>query len=319
MEEGATGEAPTCVVLNPVAGGVARHPGVVERLKELAGDRCRCTRRPGHASELAREALARGCRRLVAAGGDGTLQEVVNGLGDRADRVELGLVPLGTGNDFARSVGIPTDPDRALTAMRECRPRPVDVLLCRRSGGAGDGECLRVVNFAIGGFGGRVADHVTERRRRIWGSLVYLRAALADLPGLTRYRARVRVDGERVDGEPLLAVIVANGRWLGHGIPAAPEARIDDGLLDVVMIRSISILRLPLLILRVLGGRHLDHPAVSFRRGSHVEVRATPGMPFNADGQELGRGDMEFRVQPGALRILAPDGGPGLWRPADHV
>lgn len=312
MGEGPAGEPSTCVVLNPVAGGVARHPGVVRRLGVLAGRRLHRTRRPGHAAELAREALTRGCRRIVVAGGDGTLQEVVNGLGDEAGRVELGLVPLGTGNDFVRSVGIPTDPIRALASMEAYRARPVDVLFCRRGSATGDGEPLRVVNFAIGGFGGRVARHVTERRRRFWGSLVYLRAALADLPGLASYPARIRVDGEPVAEEPVLAVIVANGRWLGHGIPAAPEARIDDGLLDVVWIRAISSLRLPLLILRVLRARHLGHPAVSIRRGTRVDVRSAASMPYNADGQELGRGDVEFRVEPGALRVLAPDRGPAL-------
>lgn len=296
----------TRVVLNPVAGRTCRYPCVVDDLSGLPRTEVAWTRAPGHAGALAREAARDGCETVVVGGGDGTVQEVVGGLSaaEACGRVRLGLVPLGTGNDLARTLGVPDDPHQAVSDLRRAPTTRMDLV----RGEAGEGRAV-VVNFALGGFAGDIACHVTPERRRLWGPMVYLRGAVAGLRGLRTYRTRLVLDGERLGPMPVLAVIVANGRELGHGIPVAPEARIDDGLLDIVVVRADRPARVPLTVARLLAGRHLHAPGVLWRRARRVEVEADPPMPFNADGQTLGTGSASFRVRPGALRVVAPPAG----------
>lgn len=295
-----------CIILNPTAGRVRRYPCVVDDLLALPGSEIRRTRAPGHAGELAAEAAREGRSVIVVAGGDGTVQEAVDGLMPADGAVPgaaVAVVPLGTGNDLARTLGVPLDPHDALRVLARGRIRTVD--LVRAS--CGDRE-RHLVNFAIGGFAGDVADRVTPDLRRRWGGLVYLRAALAGLPSLRRRRARLIVDGEASSPVDVLAVVVANGRLLGGGIPVAPRAEVDDGRLDLVALRGDVPARVPLTVARLLVGRHLDAPGVVWRRGRRIEIRAADPMPFNGDGQPLGSGDASFRVLPGALRVVVPTG-----------
>lgn len=304
--EAPTGLGPLRVILNPVAGRVARYRCVVDELTRLArraGGEVAWTGAPRHAVRLAEEAADDGCRLVVAGGGDGTIQEVVGGLtrADACGRVRLGLVPLGTGNDLARTLRVPDDPHDAVSTLRRVPAGPMDLVRAETSRGE-----ATVVNFALGGFAGDIARHVTPERRRLWGGLVYLRGAVAGLGGLRSYRTRLILDGEALPPLPLLALIVANGRELGHGIPVAPRARVDDGLLDVVAVRAEPPARVPLTVARLLAGRHLEAPGVVWRRARRVEVASDPPMPFNADGQTLGDGPATFRVRPGALGVRAP-------------
>lgn len=302
------------IILNPEAGRLRRRPGLVRSLEDRYGETLVTTEAPGHATELARRARAEGCRTVIAAGGDGTIHEVVNGLVDlpsgdggagrrttaRDETPRLGVLPFGTGNDLARALELPLEPETALRRLTDSRVRPIDLVVVE------NGSREYLVNFAIGGFGGDVSEHITEERRSRWGGLIYLRAAVAELAELGRYRAEVRLDEEVLGPLDALAVIVGNGRYLGNGIPATPTASLDDGLLDVVIVPYRGHLRLPMIVGRVLTGRHLDHPDFLFRRSHSVEIRAEPPLPFNADGQSIGPGDVSFRVVPGALPVLVP-------------
>jgi len=299
----ARGSAPSTVVIaNPAAGRAARYPCVAEAMEAAAGSELHWTRRPGHAAELAVDAARRDVRDLVIAGGDGTIHEVVNGLtaaGERGPR--LALVPLGTGNDLCRSLGLSLDPHDALAALRGGSERTVDLLAVEV-----DGDRRVAVNFGLGGFAGDIAVHVTEDRRRLWGDLIYLRGAVESLRSLRSYRSELVLDGERLAPLDLMALVVANGRCLGGGIPAAPRARPDDGLMDVVAVRSCSPVRLPGLLARVLTGRHLSDSRVLWCRARRVELRPEEPMPFNLDGQPFGAGRATFEVLPGALPLATP-------------
>ncbi len=292
----------TAAILNPAAGRAARYPCVAEEMARLSGAGMHRTRGPGHAAELAASVVRNGADELVVGGGDGTIHEVVNGLSAAGRRpLRLGLVPLGTGNDLCRSLRLPLDPHDAVAALRDRFQRPADLMAAEV-----DGHRRIAVNFALGGLAGDIAVHVTDERKRVWGGLVYLRGAIESLRGLRSYRTVLVLDGEPLSPLDLVAVVVANGRCLGGGIPAAPLAEPDDGLLDVVAVTACSPLRLPGLVAAVLAGRHLDEPRVLWRRARRVEVRTDAGMPFNLDGQPLGSGRASFEVLPGALRIAAP-------------
>lgn len=256
----------------------------------------------------ARRAAARAAREdfglVVAAGGDGTVHEVVNGLmaGDVDARPALGVLPLGTANDFARSLDLPQDLEGAVDVLREGRPRPMDV-----------GEIVRpephhFINVAVGGFSGRLRAHVDEERKRAWGLLAYVRSAAEALPELEAYRVTVEVDG-RSETLDVYQVIVANGRRTGGNIAVAPEARLDDGLLDLVLIRAVDPAELVVLGPQLLLGQHLDNEAVEARRAERVSLRSEPRMRFRADGEEIGEDPVEFRVLPGALAVMAARSG----------
>jgi diacylglycerol kinase (ATP) len=285
---------------------------------ERAGvDRVLVTGGPGDAAGLARRAVQAGAATLVVAGGDGTLHEVVNGLagpGIAGPTPRLALVPFGTGNDLACALGIPTDLEAALALLDEGAPGPLDLV-------AVDGlDAPRVANFAMGGFAGRIGAHVTPGRRRVWGRNVYLRAAVDEILARRAWPLGVRVDGETLPTREALAILVANGPRFGGGIPMAPGARTDDGLLDVLVLDAVSLPALLRVMVRALRGRHLDDPAVMRVRGGRVEVEGPPDLPWNGDGELFGTGPASFEVLPGAVQVQLPapgrDGGRAAGGPA---
>lgn len=300
MEAGRGARAPRSrVILNPAAGRAGDAADVVQRLASLPGATLVRTEGPGHAAALARGAAREGCERLVVAGGDGTVSEAVDGLGPGFGDVSLGIVPLGTGNDFARSVGLPLDPHSAVDALGSSRPRRVDVA------GVDGWDAGFLVNMAIGGFGGRVERHLTQDRKRRWGALAYVWAAARELRRVPRHRVRIRLDGEELRMDAA-TVVVANGPRAGGGIPVAPRARVDDGLLDVVVLLHAPLPGLLRGIVRAFRGRHLDSAGFLWRRARRISVSSTPGMWFNADGEHVGRGSVRFELRPGVLPVLAP-------------
>lgn len=291
-----------CVIFNPTAGRVARFPDLPERLEGLPESTVRTTAGPADATRLARAALEAGAESIVVVGGDGTLHEAVNGLAGSEGDIRVGVVPAGTGNDFSAALGIPRDPRAALDLVRRGPVRRVDLVRVRVGGTES-----RAVNFALGGFGGDIARHVTPIRKRRWRRLVYLRGALASMRGLRPHVTALTVDGEDLPRSPHLAVLVANGPRLGAGVTVAPGASPVDGRMDVIAVRGRSVPAVAGVLARALVGRHLRSPRVSRRRARRLRIRARPSMPFNADGQALGTGDAELELLAGVLRVHAPD------------
>ncbi|MGH3947153.1 MAG: diacylglycerol/lipid kinase family protein [Pseudonocardiaceae bacterium] len=237
----------------------------------------------------------------VAAGGDGTLHLLIAALyarGELASRV-IGLVPLGTGNDFARTVGIPLTPAAAARVVLQGSPHEVDLLT-----DDADGVVINAVHLGIGAKGSRAGEPL----KPVLGMLAYRIGAL--LVGLRTpgWPLRVSVDGATItDGNRrVLQVGVLNGRTIGGGTPLAPHAEPDDGLADVVVSTAagpVARLRYAWLLRQ---GRHAEHPDVVLTRGRTVEL-AGPAVPINSDG-ELGDGvsHRKWTVQPRAWRILVP-------------
>lgn len=295
----------TIVFVNPRAGG-----GRAERRWQklvMAEPRLRQTRvilateaKEGIA-QLDR-ALAEGARRVIAVGGDGTAHLVAGrvlsaGLGTQVD---FGLVPAGTGSDFAGCLGLPKDPLAALRHTLEATPRTIDALRLHTQSGV----CRYVVNIASAGLSGAVdtmANAIPDR-----GRLVYLRATLAALASYHPAPCRVEVDGELFYEGGFFVLAVANGRTFGRGMPIAPEARLDDGLADVVLIPPVPSWQLPWRLPQFLAGRHVCSAFARSCRARRVRLEPlAPMPPFDLDGETLPAEAAEIELLPAALRVLA--------------
>jgi diacylglycerol kinase (ATP) len=290
----------TCIILNPRAGGVSDLDAVMGQLGRLAGAEIRITSKPGSGARFARAALKNGCDVIVAAGGDGTLNEVVNGIGEDAGEARVGLIPLGTGNDFGRTIGVPVDLETAIDLILAGDTRPVDLVRVTSD------EIRYFVNVSAGGFSGLVNEKLTPEIKKTWGPLAYLRGAAAALSELRAYRTTLAFDNTESLVLDLYNVVVANGRYVAGGTLIAPEALIDDGLLDVVLIPKRPAPELALLAAQMALGNHMTSESVVFRRTASLTVNSKPGMWFNVDGELVGNEPARFEILPRALRFIAP-------------
>ena len=292
--------AGTVVILNPKAGSVREIASLTKRLRDLPDTEVLVTTGKTAATRFARKAVERGCDTIVAAGGDGTLNEVVNGIAADRARVRLGLIPLGTGNDFARTIGLPTDFDEAIDVLATGRTRAIDLVRVTSK------QVRYFINVSAGGFSGLVDEKLTPKMKKTWGPLAYLRCAVASLPQLHAYRTTISFGRGRRLVVGVYNVIVANGRYAGGGTMIAPRASVDDGLLDVILILERPATDLALLAAQVALGKHLSSKTIVFQRAAKVRVKSRPGMWFNVDGELVGNEPVTFEVLPRALQFVVP-------------
>lgn len=287
-----------CVILNPHAGTAGDVQALETELRRLGNVTLRITKNPGDAQRMAREAIEQGCTQVVAAGGDGTINEVVNGLAHDFSQARLGVIPLGTGNDFVRSIGIPNDRAEAVRILAEGVTRELDVV-CVSSD-----QTRYFINVSAGGFSGLVDERLTDEMKRAWGPMAYLRSAAAALPDLTDYHTQIAFDEDELVETKVYNLVIANARYVAGGIPIAPEAQLDDGLVDVLIVPTASMPKLALLVPQILLGQHLDSELITFRRAHKLRVDSRPRMWFNADGELVGNEPSTFEVLPKALKVI---------------
>ncbi|MBW2230415.1 MAG: diacylglycerol kinase family lipid kinase [Deltaproteobacteria bacterium] len=300
----------TLIVLNPRAGAsAARFARLQSRLQDVLGDvEVARTRGARDAERIAREAVRAGVERLVVAGGDGTLSEVVSGLlaAGLGGHAELAVLPLGSGCDFARSIGTPRDLAAAVDALATGGRHRVDAGRIRYCDHAGQERTAYFLNEASFGLSGGIVDLVNRAGKR-WGPT--LAFALGTVAGILRHRSPdvvIRVDERIVHRGPLSLAVAANGRYFGSGMQVAPEARLDDGAFDVVIARHLAKPRLLALFPRIYGGTHLTHPCVSVHRGLTLEAESHGSEParIDVDGEPLGRLPVRIELLPKAIRLF---------------
>ncbi|PYK75545.1 MAG: hypothetical protein DME42_02290 [Verrucomicrobia bacterium] len=285
-----------CVILNPIAGAVRNIDTVRERFDILKPERFHVTREPGDAEKFASEASDLDL--IVSAGGDGTLNEVVNGIAQGRCNAALAVFPLGTGNDFARTLGVPNSVDTVMEQIVEGKTRAIDLVRVTSD------QVRYFVNVSSGGFSGVVDEKLTAEMKRTWGPLAYLRSAAAAFAELRGYTTTVALDDAEASEVDLYNVVVANGRYVAGGIPVAPEAEIADGLLDIVLIPERGPAELAILAAQILVGKHLGSDAIIFRRAKKIAIKSRPGMWFNVDGELIGNEPATFELLPGALQCV---------------
>jgi YegS/Rv2252/BmrU family lipid kinase len=286
-------------VVNPAAGGdpAARLIPVARRLREAGAEvAVEYSRSLDHATHLARAAAARGDV-VIAAGGDGMVGGLAAALAGTG--ATLGILPAGRGNDFARQLRLPQEPDRLAALFLAAEPRAVDAIEVVPDEGA-----ARVVVGSVYGGVDSVANMHINRLTRLPGALAYY---LGPLRAIARWRPvsyRITVDGE-LHEERGYTVVTANSGFYGHALHIAPDAAVDDGLLDIVIIRHAP-KRLFFAVMRELPrGTHVRRPEIEVLRGREVRVEADREIPIGGDGELIGTLPARMRVLPGALSVLA--------------
>jgi YegS/Rv2252/BmrU family lipid kinase len=262
------------------------------------------TQHPGHGETLARQALSDGRRHIVAVGGDGSVNEIVQGILtadlDDTREVTLAVAPQGTGNDWARSLGIRRDPAHVASVVAAGRTMLHDVGFIDFPEAGGTRRWF--INVAGAGYDAWVTERVP---RPVPSAFTYLNVALN---GLATYRSpefRITAGNETIAGRLLLA-FVANARFCGNRMHVAPTASMDDGLLDVLAVQELSLLQVLPKLVKLYRGRILGDRAVRHLRASTVRIETNPPVAVQADGQIVGRTPADFGVQRQALRVLIP-------------
>lgn len=262
------------------------------------------TSAPGHGAREAASAVTENYDIVVAAGGDGTVSEVVNGLISAANgtTLPLGVIPIGTGNDFSDMAGLPRDVPRAVRTIAAAHTRPVDAGQIDADGDTHyfDNNCALAMEPLV--------SIENMRLTRLSGNIRYVVAMIKALLKLKAWHMRINWDGGGYEG-PAYLLSVCNGPRTGGMFPMAPGAEMDDGLFDFVFAPELPKSTVLSIVARLFRGNHIHHEAVTFGRTSQLTITSKPGTPIHADGELLteSAGRVEYRVLPGKITLVAPE------------
>lgn len=283
----------TVVILNPAARG-ARTNRLRSQVETITRGATLCaTSRAGEAEVLARHAAAEGFDRIVAAGGDGTINEIVNGIA--GSNVSLGLLPVGTMNVFATELGLPAnDLPGCWEIIQQNRTRPVDLP-------SANGK--HFVQLAGVGLDAQAVKETSRSFKRNFGPLSYMISA-AQIA--SRPPPRLRIESENAVTEEGSFVLVGNGRLYGGRFPFFKQAVIDDGLLDVIVFKRLNYVEIIRYLQNVIFTSQITAPEVEYFQTSRLRVTSDESVPVEIDGELIGYCPVEFKIRAGGLRVLAP-------------
>ena len=263
----------------------------------------RLTFEQGDARRMARDGAERGCDVVIAAGGDGTINEVVNGLhdylsecGNGARSPRLGIVPLGTANDFASALSIPSAVDEALELALSGEVVHADI-------GVVNDRCF--VNVSTGGFGAEATEEAPDEIKRALGSVAYLLTGAKKFAMLEPSEARF-VDDALIYEGPFLIFAVGNSWRTGGGNRLTPQAEVTDGMLDLCVVTEMSRMDFMRLLPDLRNGSHVDHPGVIYKKVRHVLIESPEELSVNADGEPLNARRLEYRMSRHRIPIVVP-------------
>ena len=297
------------VIVNPTAGGGRcgrRAPAAVDRLRQVGLPvEVRETAAPRDATQIAREAYAAGYRRFVAAGGDGTCWEVLNGIAPHGlgvagrHRASLAVLPLGTGNSFLREF-TEDGADYTLRALADGKRRDCDVLCLTHTEGR-----VYYVNLFGFGFAADVTINTQRGSYKRWGNLGYILGVLRTLVGLRQKTLPLRIEGGELEAAPLTFLCVCNSRYTAGSMMMAPAADVADGLADLIRVEPMGRLNIIRTFPRIYNGSHLQHPAVSARATPRIDFEIEEAIEVMVDGEVLTIVPRSIEVLPRALQVHA--------------
>jgi len=276
----------------------------------LEGFAVRHTERVGHASALAGAAVREGFRKIVCVGGDGTLNEIVNGLMEE-DRPSpegtcLGLIPFGTGCDFVRSFALPRDPQACLGIVEGSKTRPIDVGKASFLDHQGNASSRYFVNVTSFGLGGEVDARVNRTTRLFGGFVSFLYSTLASVLSYDKKCIRLVVDDQEAHEVIAWNVVVANGQYHGGGMWIAPQARLDDGTFDITVLGDFSLWEVFLHFPKLYTGRITTLGKVNVFKARSIRASSRQPVLLDVDGEQPGGLPVAITLIPKALRVLCP-------------
>lgn len=264
------------------------------------------TKYASHALQLAMQATDNGCTHIVAVGGDGTINEVINGILEsvsfKQHQPMFTFLPRGTGNDLARTLKYPANITSLKKRINQGTFLLADVGLAEFSSHNGSSFKRYFLNIMDLGLGGAVAKQVEVYRKRKWSILSYQRALLIVLPTHRTHFAQIRSSGFNYYGK-VLSIVLANGKWFGGGIGIAPDANLTSGVFEVVIIGKVSVLDYLIYLPRIILGKKIKHKEIHYLSSSSITIDGKY-LSAELDGEAFGSAPVRVSIQPKTLKIL---------------
>lgn len=292
-------ETSKLVIWNPNAGSTSQAQEIRKRIADLHGTVIYEPTSPADAQAKVQIECERGTKLVIAAGGDGTVNSVINGLAHAPADVLMGVLPLGTANDWCASLAIPNEINAALETIENRLVVPLDVAELRTSK-----ETSRFANIATGGNSHRVTEAITSELKQRWGAMCYIRGAVGILNDLQSFETTISFDGGPAEVFSVWNLIVANGRTSAGRVEVAPKACLDDGLLDIVIIQSGTMVNLADLSIRYVFADYIQSDQVVYRHARQITLSSDPPIKFSIDGDLLERQPISFTCLPAELNVI---------------
>ena len=302
---------PVHLIFNPAAksGKIRKFIPQLEELMNLhfgTAWELQATQKTGDATDFTRKAIRENARLIIAAGGDGTVHEVVNGFFHKGQLIngncELGILNFGTGHDFSRSLNLPKSLEAQFEVLKGSA-QPVDVGSISFQTKDGNRKSAYFINECQAGIGGIVAQKVHKGHKRLGGKLAFGWVSLQQALLGKANSIEVQIDGRSSIQQELLALVMANGAYMGAGMQTTPNASIQDGKLDILFIQNMSLLQRLLNFPKIYSGTHLKSRFIHLERGQKVVVSSTEKVPIEADGEFLGYLACEVELLKAALKV----------------
>lgn len=260
------------------------------------------------APEVVRNALKKGKTTIVAVGGDGTANEVVNGFFEGEEPINpdarLAVISRGTGCDLIKTLGVPKDYEEAVAVIARNQEKTIDLVLAEYTSWEGLPARRWYINIADAGMGGNVCERVNHTSKSAGGFWSFLSGTLWTILRYKNGYGRVEADGELIYEGSIVMAAAANGRYFGGGMHLMPSALIGDGKLDLVLLRGMNKIELLLNLTRVYKGTHLTHRKISAHSVSEIKVSGDRPMMIELDGEAPGLTPAQFKIKPGAIKVL---------------
>jgi len=266
------------------------------------------TQQQGHATEIVGKALSEGYQLIVSVGGDGTNNEVVNGFFDGQGKLIspnacFGIICRGTGGDLRKTLGVPLEFKEAASYLAGDSYRVLDVGKMTHIDRSGKQVVRYFINITSFGIGGFVDERVNRSSKALGGKISFLYASLVSMFTYKNQPVRLIVDGKDLGEQTIFNVAVANGQYFGGGMWVAPQAKMDDGLFDIVVLGDFKLNETLTQMSKIYKGTHLNHPKVTFLRGKSVKADSPEKVYLDVDGEAPGSLPATFEILPGAIRF----------------
>lgn len=280
------------IIYNPTSGReiFKRHlPDVLVRLEKAGYETsCHATTGAGDATEAARKAVEREFDLVVAAGGDGTINEVVNGIADQDYRPKLAIIPVGTTNDFARAIGVPRSIEGACDIIANGEAVPIDI-----GSVTNEGKTRYFINIAGGGRLTELTYEVPSKLKTMLGQLAYYLKGIEMLPSIKATEARIEYDGKVFEGEIMLFLLSLTNS-VGGFEKLAPDSSLNDGMFDLIILKKTNLAEFIRLVTLAARGEHINDPHLIYTKANRVKVTSPNNMQLNLDGEFGGMLPGEF-------------------------